>query len=346
MAESSVYQLYRRIGDDIINSHERDLIIIARKNLYDRLSKVLTDYDDNYCEAEDLYKMLVEIQNAWEDTITCQTDISNEQEQSTEILSKYPSLKEFAERMSEVADDILSKAVAKSSETNRECEVDINKYNIPGEPIIDSVLLENMLTDSGMIEDSILYDEHIQIILTEQATNTRYRECYDANSSTELEIICAKHALWIYGEPGGERTDFSNCLLQNVNLSNCNLCSADFSGATFINCRLGNASMCNADFTNTKFKRCSLRHFTAEEADFKNSDFYNCDLRGAYFTHSNFTNAKIADCNFHETSFMNCCLESWICTDCNLNIANMTNVNYLESDWLSEANEEISMGGM
>ncbi len=240
-----------------MNSHERDLIVIARKNLYDRLSKVLTDYDDNYCDKEDLYNMLLEIQNAWEDTITCQTDISDE-----------------------------------------------------------------------------------------QTTNALYRDCYDENSSTELEIICAKHALWIYGEPGGERADFSNCLLQNVNLSNCNLCSADFSGATFINCRLCNASMCNADFTNTKFKRCSLRHFTAEEADFKNSDFYNCDLRGAYFTHSNFTNAKIADCNFHETSFMNCCLDSWICTDCNLNIANMTNVNYLESDWLSETNGEISMGGM
>lgn len=263
-----------------------------------------------------------------------------------DILEKYPSLKNFIERMSEVAEDILSKAVEQSRDESREYEVNIDKYNIPGEPIISPALLDNMLTDSGMVEDTILHDDSIELCLTEQAANNQYRERYNANSSTELEIICAKHALWIYGESGGERADFSNCLLENVNLSNCNLCAADFNGAAFINCNLDDASMCDADFENSKFKRCSLRHFTAEEADFKDSDFYNCDLRGACFTHSNFSKSKMADCNFHETSFMNCCLESWISTDCNLNIADMSNVSYLESDWLNEQETGITMGGM
>lgn len=262
------------------------------------------------------------------------------------ILDKYPVLNSFIERMSEVADDILSKAVAESSEDNREYEVNIDKYNVPGEPIIDAALLDDMLSDSGMIEESRLHEDSIDIILTEQAANTQYRECYDANWTTELEIICAKHALWIYDVTGGERADFSNCRLENVNLSNCNLCGADFSGATLINCKLDDASMCDADFKNAKLKRCSLRHFTAEGADCKGSDFYNCDLRGAYFTHSNFTKSKLADCNFHEASFMNCCLESWVTTDCNHNIANMSNVSYTESDWLSEEDEGMSMGGM
>ncbi len=274
-----------------------------------------------------------------------------ENQTTQDILEKYPSLKNFIERISEVADDILSKAVEQSSDKNREYTVDIDKYNIPGEPIISPALLDDMLTDSGMVEDTILHDDCIELYLSEQTENNQYRERYDANSSTELEIICAKHALWIYGESGGERADFSNCLLENVNLSNCNLCGADFSGTAFINCKLDDASMCDADFENAKFKRCSLRHFTAEEADFKGSDFYNCDLRGAYFTASNFTNGKMADCNFHEASFMNCCLESWTSTDCNLKIADMRNVSYDESEWLSEQDnsheyEGISIGGM
>lgn len=263
-----------------------------------------------------------------------------------DILEKYPSLKNFIEKMSKVAENILSNAVAQSSDENREYRVDIDKYNILGRPIIISVLLDDMLMDSGMVEDTILHNDSIELCLTEQAANNRYRERYDANSSTELEIICAKHALWIYGVIGGERADFSNCLLENVNLSNCNLCGADFSGATFINCKLDDASMCDAEFKDAKFKRCSLRHFTAEEADFKDSDFYNCDLRGAHFTHSNFSKSKMADCNLHETSFMNCCLESWISTDCNLNIANMSNASYLESEWLNEQEVDISMGGI
>lgn len=262
------------------------------------------------------------------------------------ILDKYPTLKDFAERMTEIADDILSKAIADSNEDNREYTVDINKYNKPEELSLNTIILDSMLTDSGMVEDTILHDDSIELCLTEQASENRYKQRYDANSATELEIICAKHALWIYGEQGGERADFSNCLLEKVNFSNCNLCGADFRGAAFINCNLDDASMCDADFENSKFKRCSLRHFTAEEADFKSSDFYNCDLRGACFTHSNFSKSKMADCNFHEVSFMNCCLESWISTDCNLNIADMSNVSYLESDWLNEQESGITMGGI
>lgn len=262
------------------------------------------------------------------------------------FLKNIRHLKNLQKECQEVTEDILSTAVAQSSENNRNYIAELDKYNKPGEPIISPALLDDMLTDSGMVEDTILHDDSIELCLTEQAANNQYRERYNANSSTELEIICAKHALWIYGENGGERADFSNCLLENVNLSNCNLCAADFNGAAFINCNLDDASMCDADFENSKFKRCSLRHFTAEEADFKDSDFYNCDLRGACFTHSNFSKSKMADCNFHKTSFMNCCLESWISTDCNLNIADMSNASYLESDWLNEQETGITMGGM
>lgn len=334
-----------------MNSNERDSILRDRNELYDKLSRVLTDYEEDNCDAEDLYDMLAEIQNAWEGTITCQIDTSDEQKQSLKLFNKYPSLKNFAERMSEVTEDILSTAVAQSSENNQNYIAELDEYNKPGEPIISPALLDAMLTDSGMVEDTILHDDSIELCLTELTASNQYRVRYDANWTTELEIICAKHALWIYGESGGERADFSNCLLENVNLSNCNLCGADFSGATFINCNLDDASMCDADFESAKFKRCSLRHFTAEEADFKGSDFYNCDLRGACFTHSNFSKSKMADCNFHEVSFMNCCLESWTSTDCNLKIADMRNVSYDESEWLSEQDnsheyEGISIGGM
>lgn len=326
-----------------MNNIERDSIIRSRNELYDELSRVLTDYEEDNCDTEDLYDMLVKIQNAWEGTITCQIDISDEQEQSFKLFNKYPSLENFAKRMLEVTEDILSRAVEQSSENNRNYIAELDKYNKPGEPIISPALLDDMLTDSGMVEDTILHDDSIDLCLTEQAANNQYRERYDVNSSTELEIICAKHALWIYGESGGERADFSNCLFENVNLSNCNLCGADFNDAVFINCNLDDASMCDADFENAKFKRCSLRHFTAEGANFKGTDFYNCDLNGAYFTGSNFTESKIADCNFYKASFMNCCLESCKSTNCNLKIANMSNVSYDESEWLSTQGEGLAM---
>lgn len=329
-----------------MNSNERDSILMDRNNLYDKLSRVLTDYEEDNCDAEDLYDMLAEIQNAWEGTITCQIDTSDEQKQSFKLFNKYPSLKNFAERMSEVTEDILSTAVAQSSENNQNYIAELDEYNKPGEPIISPALLDAMLTDSGMVEDTILHDDSIELCLTELTASNQYRVRYDANWTTELEIICAKHALWIYGESGGERADFSNCLLENVNLSNCNLCGADFSGAAFINCRFGNASMCDADFENAKFKRCSLRHFTAKGANFKGSDVYNCDLNGAYSTESNFTGSKVDDCNFYKASFRYCCLESWECANCDIHIADMRNVSYDETEWLNKEDEGMSMGGI
>lgn len=266
------------------------------------------------------------------------------------ILNKYPVLNNFIVRMSEVAEDILSKATVGLSEDNDEYEVDVESYNKPGEPVIDAAMLDDILMDSGMVEDSILHESSIKLKFNRQIPDTRYRKCYNANDSTEIEIICAKHALWLYDERGGEQADFSNCLLENVDLSNRNLCAACFSGATLSNCNLDDASMCNANFRKAEFRSCSIRKFTAEEADFRDSDFYNCDLKGAYFTHSNFTNSEIGDCNTHGSNFTNCCLESCGFTDCDLDIANMSNVSYCESEWLDEdIGNEIqtqNMGGM
>jgi hypothetical protein len=48
----------------------------ARKAIYDRLSAVLTDYENDNADSDDLYQMLVDIQNAWEFTITAELGIT------------------------------------------------------------------------------------------------------------------------------------------------------------------------------------------------------------------------------------------------------------------------------
>lgn len=52
----------------------------TKKDIYDELSRVLTDYENRASIFEDidweveLYEMLVKIQNRWEDTITADED--------------------------------------------------------------------------------------------------------------------------------------------------------------------------------------------------------------------------------------------------------------------------------
>lgn len=253
------------------------------------------------------------------------------------ILNKYPVLNNFIERMSDVADDILAKATAELSEDNDEYEVDVERYNKPGEPVINAALLDDMLMESGMVEDSILHEGCIELKLNRQIPDTSYRKCYNANDSTEIEIICAKQALWIYDEKGGERADFSNCLLENVDLSNCNLCAADFSGATLINCNLDDASMCDADFKNAKISNCSFKHHTAENADFKCAVFENCNCNGAYFGASNFTNAELNTVSVMNADFGHCCMQSIQTKGTNLSQANTQGVMYDELEWRDES---------
>jgi hypothetical protein len=58
--------------------NERDCMAREREKIYDKMCRVLTNYEnakegDAFTEYE-LYEMLVEIQRRWEDTITVQND--------------------------------------------------------------------------------------------------------------------------------------------------------------------------------------------------------------------------------------------------------------------------------
>lgn len=45
-----------------------------RREIYDSLCRLLTDYEERAADASDLYDMLCEIQRRWEDTITVQDE--------------------------------------------------------------------------------------------------------------------------------------------------------------------------------------------------------------------------------------------------------------------------------
>lgn len=46
---------------------------MTKEALYDELSAVLTDYENDTASEKDLYDMLVKIQNHWEDVITAES---------------------------------------------------------------------------------------------------------------------------------------------------------------------------------------------------------------------------------------------------------------------------------
>jgi hypothetical protein len=53
-------------------TRERDLLIYKREEIYDKLCRVLTNYEYEEYDETDLYYMLVEIQNNWDYIISAQ----------------------------------------------------------------------------------------------------------------------------------------------------------------------------------------------------------------------------------------------------------------------------------
>jgi len=45
-----------------------------KMEIYDELSRILTDYEEGEADANDLYAMLIKIQNNWETVITADID--------------------------------------------------------------------------------------------------------------------------------------------------------------------------------------------------------------------------------------------------------------------------------
>lgn len=76
----------------------------SKQSLYDEISRVLTDYENNEADENDLYRTLVKIQNRWEDTITtCESKkkIENRILEKLEIPEKFEvsELKRIAHRV-------------------------------------------------------------------------------------------------------------------------------------------------------------------------------------------------------------------------------------------------------
>lgn len=65
----------------------------TKQSLYDEISRVLTDYENNDADNDELYKTLVKVQNRWEDTITaCESKSLKEEVEENPFKIKYKAM--------------------------------------------------------------------------------------------------------------------------------------------------------------------------------------------------------------------------------------------------------------
>ena len=259
-------------------------------------------------------------------------------------------LKDFEKRVTQKVEDIIKQAIKENK-----FGIQIIDYSDFTEELDNDLNIVELVSDILSSRDEVdNYEENhsrIMLILKPQYynidENREYDKKYSDEDFTDIEIMCAKHVLWIYDADDGERGNFSNAMVTNIDFDDKNLCSADLSNALFINCSFKNASLCDADFSNSTFINCNFTGVVAEGSYQIETKYINCDLTNAYFTAPNFKNAEIKTSEMEKSSFMNCCLENIVVKDSNINRANTRNVCYDELEWNEDgAGQEIVIGGM
>lgn len=257
-------------------------------------------------------------------------------------LDQHPSLNDFIDEMCSLTDKYTRKAVDGPIEGQYRIDFD-EVRNLCAPSKFNQDLFMHMLQDRDEINDVEYYDDGCTVTISEPYLRQEDEQSLRMLDSEEIEIMCAKHVLWLH-DAGGEQADFSNCLIKDMDLSGKNLINAVFDEAKLLNTKLKNAEMCFASCNNTRFYNCVLINVVAKEAEFKNAECIACGFDGSIFTHSDFTGAKFYDCTMKKGSMQNCCLDKTDFGNMEFGNVNTSGCSYDEQEWLAESpGENISM---
>jgi fluoroquinolone resistance protein len=136
---------------------------------------------------------------------------------------------------------------------------------------------------------------------------------------------------------------FTDCVVENVQLSNTIL-----TGAKFLRCNIVGCRMAHVDARETIFEDCTLTDHEAHAgisvtfSQFEQSRFIRCDISFAKFERSDFYDVYLEDCNLRAARFdridfsksfgRNIVRTSGILRRCNFHLAEMSNLNLQACD--------------
>ena len=255
---------------------------------------------------------------------------------------QYPSLTVHADEMRWLTEKYVQKALV----GQLDCQYRINLIearNLCRQTGYTDELFIEMLSERKEFEYVEQTDESCFVTIAEPYLRQENERDYRKLTPKEVEVMCANHILWL-NDAGGEQADFSNCLLNDLDLSHRNLNNAVFNDAKFTNTRLCGTELCFAVLNNAKFYNCDLSDAIAEEAEFKGVECIGSDFSRGTFTHSDFAGARFRDCDLTYVNMQSCCIEGTEFGDLNISSVNMRDCSYDEQEWTEETlGQNISM---
>lgn len=212
--------------------------------------------------------------------------------------------------------------------------------SIDGEIPVQKDLLLAMLRERKEFQEVKEYDNDIHIRIADAYVQDQERDLKELTDD-EVEIMCAKHVLWLLNA-GGEQADFSHCKLTYSDMMRYNLRNAVFENALFVNMRLTDANFYGAKLRNAQFQNCFGERCNMDYADLRGVKFSRCRISDSYFEHCNLSQVRFCGNEELHIIFRNCCL-----SDTDFGMADMDKcraweIDYNEEQWLAREAEEES----
>mgnify|MGYP002621161687 FL=1 len=250
---------------------------------------------------------------------------------------------EYAKAITEEVDNIVKNALYNCengcysfplSEINEEL----------GHPQFDLELIQEMLFAREEFEfvdaaggEIMLYPKEEYLNSTNKYDDEHY---FDEACNDEIEILCAKHVLWIYSGDEGEKADLTDLKFVNIDFNGKNLIGAELGNVVMQNCNFRDAELVSAKAKGAKFINCDFTGLTAEEAEFVDCSFEKSKFQNSFFTHSNMKGAKFSDCEFNRSSFDSCLVKDISISNSDNtfphSLPSMEGATDKEEEWFSE----------
>lgn len=248
------------------------------------------------------------------------------------VLGQYESLYDFASGMARHTENAAEKALANAKNgmySLRVTELPDSTFDVH----FNYELLGEMLRDRPEFEDVEVMNDEIVLYISPEYQMDRIDESkYRELDSDEVDVILAKHMLYLR-DAGGERADFSNCLLRNMELPHAVFNGVILDHALFVDCNLCEADMNFVSAHQAHFLRCDLSHIYGDEATFTSANFDRCDMRCALTAHANYTGATFTGCNVERMLLQNCCLADTAWSDTDKSVTNRQGAVYSVDEW-------------
>ena len=218
-----------------------------------------------------------------------------------------PALSLFNSRMRDLVDKIIDNAKSHHTDgrytvARDHAETLFGNKDLPWELFRD-MLMERPEVD-GLTPAS---PEAFRIQLTDVPEQSE-TPIYIALDKHKIDVMLARHMLWMHDEPGGERADFSGSIIRGYDFSGRDLIGAIMDDAMLIECDFSRTDITHASFDHTTLRNCNFEDAVANSTIFHAAEIREGSFAGTAFEDCDFSDAKIIGAtDFDSVNY--CCID-------------------------------------